>query len=316
MKKIASWTDKQNNILDVIQMNFAELQDHHYTWALNQSWTPAKDSVSAVFAMDNTGFYCLKKNNETIVTLSAVKYPLLNTAHLGFFISKQNYRGQGYGKLLWQNVVEKLSQDGYTLTLDCLDQMLPLYQKLGFEKIGQDTIWTYTANNETTLQTGSVDNSIQISEVDTSNHALLQSVVSFDAEHIHASSERRDFLDKWMIKDHTTTVVAHNDAGHVIGYAVLSRRLTTKGESGYRIGPMAVNDAKASELILNHLKYKAGTESLFIDTCNNQPIATNLMKASMFKPIAILNRMSTQHDAVHKVNEANIGLTSLAYAPF
>ena len=190
---ISSWKGKRGDHLEIIRMDFAELSHYHYSWAIAQDWAPTKDSLDAIFCLDATGFYCLKKNGETVATVSAIKYPKLKIAYIGFFISDQKFRGKGYGKLLWQSVMQELKKEGYTVTLSCLDPLLPLYQKLGFTRIGDDIIWSYVANNEAPASFPKND-TIEIVVVDSAQHELLESIAQYDAQHIHDSPERKIFL--------------------------------------------------------------------------------------------------------------------------
>lgn len=103
----------------------------------------------------------------------------------------------------------------------------------------------------------------------------------------------------------------------MIGYGVLSRRLTAdKGEFGYRIGPLVVSNASIGLTIVNDLKKIAGKEPVFMDTCESHQASTRLAELGSFKPIARLNRMSTQAASVHTVPDADFGLTSLAYSQY
>ena len=119
-----------------------------------------------------------------------------------------------------------------------------------------------------------------------------------------------------MVKQSTITVVAKNLKGQIVGYGVMSRRLTSQGESGFRIGPLVVSDDKAGEMLLNHFKEAAGLDAIFMDTCGSQSAATHLATTGGFKKVVALNRMSTNAEAKHQVGGANRGLTSLTYSPF
>lgn len=314
-KNISSWKDNHGNYLEITRMDLTELSHYHYSWAIAQDWAPTKDSLDAIFYLDTTGFYCLKKNGETVATVSAIKYPKLKIVYVGFFISDQKFRGQGYGKLLWHSVMQELKKEGYTVTLSCLDHLLPLYQKLGFTRTGDDIVWSYIANNEAPASVQKND-AIEIVVVEGAQHELLESIVQYDAQHIHDSPERKTFLLKWMIKQSTITVAAKNLSGEMVGYGVMSRRLTSQGESGFRIGPLVVSDDKAGEMLLNHFKDAAGLDAIFMDTCGSQSAAAHLAAIGKFKKVIVLNRMSTNVNAKHQVSGANRGLTSLAYSPF
>lgn len=310
--------EKDGDDLEIVRMSLSDLGRYHYDWALKENWTPSKGSLEPVYALGTgeRGFYALNKSGRTIATLSAIEYPKLKTVFVGFFITDKDFRGQGYGKKLWAKVIGDLQKEGNVISLDCLDHMLPVYQKLGFHKIGYDIVWNYVEGQKQELAELRQELFSTHSLMNT-DQATLDAVVTFDSQHLLDSLERKSFLAKWIQKESTQTVVARDTDGNVVGYGVLSKRLTaTKGEFGYRIGPLVVTNETAGLAILDRLKKMAGTEPVFMDTCESQKVATRLVELSAFKPAAQLNRMSTQADSQHQVPEADIGLTSLAYSPY
>lgn len=309
--------EKDGDCLQIVRMNLQDLSRHHYDWALKENWTPSKGSLEPVYALgrEERGFYALNKNGRTIATVSAIEYPNLKTVFVGFFICDKEFRGQGYGKKLWLKVIGDLQKEDYVVSLDCFDHMLPIYQKLGFHKIGYDIVWNYIQEQKQEL-TELQQEFFSARTLDSNDRATLDAIVAFDAQHLLDSPERKNFLTKWVRKESTQTIVAKDLKGEVVGYGVLSRRLTaTKGEFGYRIGPLVVTNESVGLTILNGLKEMAGNEPVFMDTCESHSTAAKLAKQGAFKEVARLNRMSTQAGKEHRVPDADVGLTSLAYSP-
>lgn len=312
--------EKDGDDLQIIRMNKEELGQFHYAWALKENWTPAKGSLEPVYALapGERGFYALHKSGRTIATVSAMEYPKLNTVFVGFFICDKEFRGQGYGKKLWTHVVGGLQEQGYEVALDCLDHMLPVYQKLGFHKIGCDIVWKYVEEQKREL-TALKQEFCSTHTLDVADQDALGAILAFDAQHLFDSPERKAFLEQWIRKEATQTIVAKDPEGNMIGYGVLSRRLTaTQGEFGYRIGPLITTNENAGSLLIEALKARVGQEPVFMDTCESHGIATKLAQQGAFQIGAKLNRMSTttQTEKTHQVPEAGVGLTSLAYSPF
>jgi GNAT superfamily N-acetyltransferase len=97
--------------------------------AAREGWNPGLHDADCFYAADPRGFWVGVLEGEAIATISAVKYGA-NFGFLGLYIVKPEFRGQGYGKQLWNTALAYL--EGRTIGLDGVIEQQPNYKKCGF----------------------------------------------------------------------------------------------------------------------------------------------------------------------------------------
>lgn len=303
---LASIQGEDGREFSVSRMDEQTLAGYHYDWALAEGWAPTKDSLEATMALDTDGFYRLTDNGgKTLSTISAVRYPLLMRAQLGFFIA--NPKGEGYGGMLWRIVVGRMQSEGYDLELDCFDKMIPVYEKLGFHQVGSDSVYCLK-NRDDLVREGEVE------DIDTDAESASE-IVAYDQRVLAKFCNRDAFLAAWLMKGGTSVAVARDANDQVVGYGVMSTRMTKhKGEHGFRIGPLVADSDVAARQVLTTLCAKAIGGPVFVDVSHAHPSVVSLVESLGFGHAVTFTRMSTtpvagEHPAVC------YGLTSLAYSP-
>lgn len=98
----------EKDVFTVASMNEEDLHHVMNTWSLGEGWYPTQYTVEPFLAADPQGYYLLFRNGNPVASLSAVRYPDIKVAFLGLYIVPPAYRGQGFGKILWDAVTTPL----------------------------------------------------------------------------------------------------------------------------------------------------------------------------------------------------------------
>ena len=233
-----------------MRMNVENLHYVFCTWVLAQGWKPTQYSVEAMLAADPKGYYLLFKDGSPIASISAVCDSNTKNAHIGLFIVIEPYQGKGFGKILWEAVVAKLLQEGYTVSLNAVpsgtraDQTF--YEKLGFKAVQLDEVWQYVDLKPNVLLKND-------SRKYADSH--LDAIVSYDSK-IYGEP-RKAFLEKWLTKANTEVYfsIDTEENDKITGYGVISDRASAKTEDnvGCRIGPLYADNSQIAEELLNVL---------------------------------------------------------------
>jgi hypothetical protein len=287
IKKIKS----DNEMLTVRNMSFSEVEEVRVNWAKKENWPGIKNGMFATYQLDPSGFYCLENSKGKLASLSAVTYPSMKTAYLGFFIVPAELRLKRYGSLLFKTVLEHTREQRGILSfgLNCFETMSPMYYKWGFKTIMVDNIWrlTMASNSERS-------SSKTIKELDTIQETEFQKLVSYDESVF--GSQRKAFLQSFIYKPGTTLAVCYQNNSNVQGYAVLSEREPPKPElhNSYRVGPWYADNATIAKELLEKLLIVTDlkqNEQVYLETTENNIKATEIVKALHFQQIAKLDKM-------------------------
>ncbi|MEX6504394.1 GNAT family N-acetyltransferase [Pseudomonas zhanjiangensis] len=214
-------------------------------WAAAEGWNPGLHDADCYYAADPNGFLIGLLGGEPIAVISVVKYDD-HFAFLGFYIVKPGYRGQGYGKQIWNAGLAYLR--GCTIGLDGVVEQQNKYMKSGFILAHANVRYQGYAGGEVAADA-------QIVPLATLPFADL---IAYDRPLFPAS--RSTFLRGW-IDQPEGTALGILQAGQLAGYAVLR-----KCRVGYKIGPLFADTAELAERLFLALKARApaGAE-VFLD---------------------------------------------------
>ena len=254
------------------QMTFEDVE-LAIDWAAEEGWNPGLYDARCFYATDESGFLKGVLDGEMIASISVVKYDS-EFAFLGFYIVKPEYRGQGYGYLLWQEAMKDV--EGYNVALDGVVDQQPNYKKSGF-KLAHRNIRFEGIKGKAVPTYKSVD----LSQVPF--HQLLE----YDRQFFPA--ERKEFLKLWISRPQTKAL-GILDGQQLKGYGVIR-----KCRQGYKIGPVFAEDDKKAMMLIQDLisELKEG-EAFFLDIPEVNKKARAITQALSMKSVFETARMYTK----------------------
>jgi len=201
-------------------------------WAAQEGWNPGWHDAECYFATDANGFFLGLLGEEPVATLSAVRYGT-SFGFLGFYIVKPKYRGQGYGRQIWNAGLRYL--EGRNVGLDGVVAQQANYRKLGFTLAHRNVRFAGPGAGEAP---------------DAADIAPL-SAVPFETIRAYTQAffpeDRSAFLRCWIHQPGSKACgVMHN--GNLAGYGV--RRAC---RSGYKIGPLFADSSEVAERLFREL---------------------------------------------------------------
>ncbi len=261
-------------------------------WAAREGWNPGLQDTGSFWACDPTGFFLGLLGDEPVGCISAVKYEN-DFAFIGFYIVKEEYRGQGYGIQLWKHAMDSLQ--GRNIGLDGVVAQQENYKKSGFHLAYRNFRYEGILDNQLINEPLGLG-LIPLREVP------FQQVLDYDRFCFPAA--RETFLRAWI------------DMPNAVGYAKLVGR-TLRGygmirscQVGYRIGPLFGDDAQiAEELFLALVDHTHGAP-FYLDTLEVNPEAVALAERYRMQRVFDTARMYTKDAPVVQVNKV-FGVTSL-----
>lgn len=233
-------------------------------WAVKEAWNPGLYEIDALYEADPSGYHLLEIDNKPVASLAAVRYAP-NIAFLGLYIVAPPYRGQGYGKLLWDIVMGNL-KDCSTIGLNGVSDQIGQYEKEGFKLAHRNIRWQ---GNLLRLQNSAPDSTSE--EIFLHKPTSLTPLIDYDARLFQAS--RSKFLSKWLVMPHSH-VLAAVENGELCGYGVIS-----KAYEGYKIAPLVADNQIIAKKIYDSLCRCVGKQDrVLIDTPADNVEAVSLME--------------------------------------
>lgn len=225
------------NSISIRTMSSDEVRSIAMELAKAEGWNPGLYDANAFFATDNDGFYVGLLEGQPIACISVVKYDA-DFAFLGFYIVKQEFRGQGHGMSIWREAIK--SAGNRNIGLDGVLAQQSNYQKSGF-RFEYSNIRFEGKSKHTNLTNESIVPLSQIS---------FSELNAYDRQCFPA--KREAFLKEWIsLPD--SAALAYIVHEKMRGYTVIR-----KCNHGYKIAPLFADDAQIAE-------------QLFLSACNLIP---------------------------------------------
>ena len=206
--------------------------------AAQEGWNPGLHDAESFYAADPNGFLAGLLDGEPIASLSAVKYNP-SFGFLGLYIVVPAFRGQGYGRQLWNTAIDTLQ--GCTIGLDGVVEQQVNYKKSGFTL-------AYRNIRYQGVGFGMMDNAAHPSVTELS-------VVPFDEvkryDRLFFPVERDAFLSRWINQPQSAALGIVNE-GRLCAYGVLRAC-----REGYKIGPLCADDDVLADALFNALCARA-----------------------------------------------------------
>lgn len=230
-------------------------------WAAAEGWNPGLNDAAAFRATDAEGFIGAFVDGEMVGGISAVAYGT-TYGFIGLYISREDMRGRGHGKAVWEAGMAHLN--GRTIGLDGVDEQFENYRRKGFAPAYR------TIRFGGAFAGHSVDNG-KLTAVPLD---LLPQVMAFDRRSFPES--RDGFLARWLMPPHFACVAVSE--GTVTGYGVMR-----ECRSGWKIGGLlAIDDGTAAALV-QHLAASVEGE-VFIDVPAARQRFMDLLLVSGLRP--------------------------------
>lgn len=200
-------------------------------WAAAEGWNPGLNDAAVFRATDPESFIGAFVDGEMVAGISAVAYGT-TYGFIGLYICREDMRGQGHGKAVWNAGMARL--DGRIIGLDGVDEQFENYRRKGFAPAYR------TIRFGGTLARRLVD-SRRVSGV---TPDLLPEVMAFDRRGFPET--RETFLTHWLMPPHHARVAISD--GAVTGYGVMR-----KCRSGWKIGALTAVDGATAIALVQHL---------------------------------------------------------------
>ena len=211
-------------------------------WAAAEGWNPGLNDAAAFYATDADGFMGAFVDGEMVAGIAAVAYGP-SYGFVGLYISRQDRRGRGYGKAVWDQGMAYL--DGRTIGLDGVDAQFENYRRKGFTP-------AYRTIRYGGHFAGRPVDGVTLAAV---TPDLLPDVMALDRK---SFPEQRDgFLTRWLAPPHLARVAVSD--GAVTGYGV-----ARQCRSGWKIGGLSAIDDRTAAALVQHLA-AAADDDIFID---------------------------------------------------
>jgi len=241
----------------------------HLAWAKAEGWNPGLEDHKTFCLADKHGFLGCWLDGRVIATISAVKYAD-QFGFIGFYIVDPKFRGQGFGRKIWDAGLARLQ--GIRTGLDGVVAQQDFYRKSGFITAHRNIRWQGLAKvyPESSMQSPS--------------NIHFASMQEYDARHFGCS--RANFLYHWLRQEQAFVRVSMHDST-IQGYGVIR-----KCHSGYKIGPLFADNPGIAESILHALLSAVPEGSdFYLDIPENNPEARRLCEEHAMSPVFETARM-------------------------
>ncbi|WP_131857220.1 GNAT family N-acetyltransferase [Bosea sp. BK604] len=230
-------------------------------WAAAEGWNPGLDDAAAFHATDPEGFIGAFVDGEMVAGIAAVAYGT-GYGFIGLYISREDRRGRGHGKAVWDAGMAYLA--GRTIGLDGVDEQFENYRRKGF------------APAYRTIRFGGAfaGRAVDRERLSMVTPDLVPEVMAFDRRSF--PEPRVGFLTRWLGPPHVAC--AARAEGRVTGYGVMR-----KCRAGWKIGGLSAVDEGTAAALVRQLAASAEGE-VFIDVPAARERFMDLLLRSGLRP--------------------------------
>jgi GNAT superfamily N-acetyltransferase len=241
-------------------------------WAAAEGWNPGLADAACFAAADPDGFLIGELEGASAATVSCINYSR-SFAFLGFYIVRQDLRGRGYGRPIWNAAIAHAG--ARVIGLDGVVEQQENYKRSGF-------VLAY-AN----VRYGGAVASLHAPRADiiSLTEVPLATVEAYDATVFPAP--RTAFLRAWIgAPEHVGRALVRD--GRLAAWGVV--RPCRKGR---KIGPLVADDRAAAEAVLAALLVGTGGDEFFLDVPSVNKDAVALAQGLGLAPVFETARMYT-----------------------
>ncbi|MBR0556280.1 GNAT family N-acetyltransferase [Ciceribacter sp. L1K23] len=194
-------------------------------WAAGEGWNPGLGDAEAFRAADPDGFIGCFVNGELAAGIAAIAYDT-SFGFIGLYICRPMFRGQGFGRRVWDAGMSYLGDR--VIGLDGVPEQQGNYASMGFAPLYETVRWSGVAPKSM-----ATPQSVRLATDDD-----LAALAQLDRRHFPA--DRTGFLKTWLAAPRSAFVrEAH---GQITGFAVVR-----DCGDGAKIGPLFATDEDTAE---------------------------------------------------------------------
>jgi GNAT superfamily N-acetyltransferase len=231
-------------------------------WADSEGWNPGLDDEQRFLAADPDSFLAAERGGEIVGTVSCALYGD-NYAFIGYYIVRNDLRGQGIGSELFDLALERAGSRA--VGLDGVLAQQSSYERRGFVLAYRNIRWRTTGGGKRPAGL------VALSSVP------FEQLLAFDSGVFGA--ERARFLRAWIERPRGYAVACVRE-GRLVGYGVLR-----PCQVGAKVGPLFADDEGVAQDLLAGLLAVAdeGTE-VFVDMPEVNPHSQDLRTGREMEP--------------------------------
>jgi len=244
-------------------------------WAAKEGWNPGIYDAEAFYKTDPNGYFMGFLGDKPISSISAVSYGG-KFGFLGFYITKAEYRGKGYGIQVWNKAIQYLGNQN--IGLDGVVGQQENYKKSGFKLIYRNI--RYEGKGSPKVEENSTE-IVKLSEI------LFEKLVEYDTSLFPVP--RPQFLRLW-IKQPESLALGFVNKGKIGGYGMVR-----KCRMGFKVGPLFADNRTIADKLFQKMRVFAGEGAqIFLDVPEVNKQAVSLAKQYQMKPMFETARMYTK----------------------
>jgi len=201
-------------------------------WANEEGWNPGLHDAKCFFASDPKGFFLGCLGDKPIAAASCVRYDQ-HEGFAGLYIVKKPYRGQGYGLMLTQFLLNRFAT--LNIGLDGVLENIELYERVGFHYYFKN--YRYAGIARPFEDSSSNDLPIvSLKNID------FKALCQYDRQCFPAA--RTEFLKCWIHQPKAITL------GYLLDRKLAGYIVARPCQTGYKIGPLFADTPDIAESLL------------------------------------------------------------------
>ena len=241
------------------------------SWAAAEGWNPGRYDATPFHVADPEGFVMVEVSGEPVACISAVRYAP-DFAFLGFYITRPEHRGKGFGMTSWRAGMARLG--GCRVGLDGVIAQQANYRKSGFVLAHRNV--RYAGQPPRVAPPAGL---IELQAVP------FDQLIAYDRPLFPA--KRAAFLAAWVGMPEAVGLAALR-AGALVGIG-----LARPCRDGWKIGPLFADGEDIAEALFLGLGARLPGGPIFLDVPEVNPAAVHLARHYNLAPVFETARMYT-----------------------
>jgi GNAT superfamily N-acetyltransferase len=250
-------------------------------WARQEGWNPGLHDQNCFYQADPQGFFIGFLGKDPIATASMVAYNN-SFAFFGLFIVKPEFRHQGYGLRLTQEVLQYA--DERMTGLDGVLQQVPNYEKMGYRIAYKNIRYSFKPS----LISAPLKNILNLEQIP------FEKIILFDQ--ICFPAKRSSFLECWINPPEGRALGYFENQQNLRGYGVIRRCF-----DGYKIGPLFAENVSIAETLLQALTHSIQA-TVYLDVPQINSEAQKLAQKYQMEPRFEVMRMYRNGTPPHSLD--------------